>query len=439
MATQIFTSKDMLLDKREVFASAPLSGAITLTPSSEPVTHDFLGFGVAITGSSCYLLSKMKKEERAVLLRDLYTPSGLDLSVARITIGASDYSAELYTYEDTRGQFSIEKDEAYVIPMIKEILAIKPELYIYASPWSPPAWMKTGGSIGGGYMRAEFIEDYADYTVKFLRAYEERGIHISALTPQNEPETHQQGKMTACIWHPEIEAEYIKVLRRKLDENGMKVRIWMHDHNFEYTPRVLWELDSVEGLAEAVDGVAFHYYGGYVEQTKAITAKYPSLELHFSEGGPRLYDHYGEDWCKWGIMISRALGCGYRSFMGWNLMLDQNGGPNVGPFFCGGLVTRHSESGALSYSGQYKAFRHISPYINRGSRIYSLFGDEGDCMFGYPKEQVRPAYGLMVENEGERVLILANGSSDKKQTQIFLDGKCYYIELLPDTLSTVIM
>ncbi len=171
-----------------------------------------------------------------------------------------------------------------------------------------------------------------------------------------------------------------------------------------------------------------------------ITEKYPKLALHFTEGGPRLNDHYDTDFCKWTIMASRALSCGYKSFVGWNLILDEMGGPNVGPFFCGGLVTINSESAELSYSGQYKAFRHLSPYIGRDSLIYSLKTNETDAMTSYPNEMRRSVYGLMIDNkDGRIVLVLANGNSYKRQVQIFLKGKWWYAELLPDTVSTLII
>ena len=132
-----------------------LSGATTAVKSENMLNTSFLGFGVAITGSSCYNLSLMKTDERRSLLKHIYTKEGLNLNVGRLTIGSSDYSAEVYTYDDVNDDtslqhFSIERDKEYIIPIIKEILEIKPNLTLFASPWSPPAWMKTGGSIGGG-------------------------------------------------------------------------------------------------------------------------------------------------------------------------------------------------------------------------------------------------------------------------------------------------
>ncbi len=444
--TQYITTNGLTFEKRPIFPAVYMPAASTLTAGKTPVSNDFLGFGVAITGSSCYNLSLMDPAERRTFLESIYTKKGLGLSVGRLSVGSSDYSAELYSYDDVEGDvelkhFSIDRDRAYVIPMIKEILAVNPDLYLFASPWSPPAWMKTGNTLCGGFMRDEFIDCYADYYIRFLQEYEKCGIHISALTPQNETETHQKGRMPGCMWHPETEANFIKVLRRKLDEHGMDVKIWMFDHNFNAVDyRVRWSLDHCEGLAKAADGIAFHYYEGAIEQTASLHEAYPNLRMHFTEGGPRLYDHYDNDWCKWGIMISKVLNHGFGSFTGWNLMLDETGGPNVGPFFCGGLVTRNSLTGELSYSGQYRALEHIAKFMEQDSKVYPLTVDCNNAgIFGYPKAAA-PLQASMIENkDGTRLYLLVNPNDVKKQIQFAIDGTYYYVEMLPNTLSTVVV
>lgn len=445
MAIQYFTDKNMDFHIREIFKTPHMPGAVQIKAANAPSVCNFKGFGVAITGSSCYHLNKMKKRERTEFLKSIYSADGLNLSVGRISIGASDYSAELYSYDDVPfdtelKHFSIARDEEYIIPIIKEILAIKPDLYIFASPWSPPGWMKTGGSMCGGYMRAEFVECYAEYVVKFIKEYAKHGIKISAITPQNEPEAGQQGLMPACMWHPEIEAMYIKVLKKKLLENGLDVKIWMYDHNFDGTDRVLWMLENDEDLLASCDGVAFHYYADNIEKTLRIAGKYPELELNFTEGGPRLYDNYGTDWCKWSIMISKALTCGYKSFTGWNLMLDEMGAPNIGPFFCGGLVTKNSVSGELSYSGQYKVLKHIAPYLEKGTRVYPIVTNEcaRGSMFEYPKMSAN-VEGFMIDQKEKKVFIMINPSEGKKQVEFSSGGELWYAELLPDSVSTIIL
>ena len=439
--TQYITTTNQNFTSVQLKPALHMNGVLTATIGSAPINKCFKGFGVAITGSSCYNLNEMSLEDRTAFINKIYSKDGLNLSVARISVGSSDYSAELYSYDDVDGDielkhFSIERDKEYIIPMIKEILKVKPDLYIYASPWSPPFWMKTGGSMCGGYMRECFVECYADYYIKFLKAYEEEGIHISALTPQNEPETDQSGKMPACKWHPEIEAKFIKILRKKLNENKMDTEIWMYDNNFDGAERVDWCLENVEGLKDSANGVAFHYYGGDIEQTAFLKEKYPNLSLNFTEGGPRLYDNYATDWCKWFIMMLKTLKNRYSSFTGWNLLLDETGGPNIGPFFCGGLATRDRVENQLKYSGQYKAFKHFAQFINNDSVIYEVSLESYASMSSYPNLGM-DVESVLWETNGIKYLALANPNKTKRQVQVNINDTWWYIELLPDTVSTI--
>ena len=445
-AVRILTTKDHFEVKTEVFESLRVPGA-ELLRVGECCCSGFAGFGVAITPSSCYELSLMEPDERDRLLRHLYTEDGMNLSVGRLCIASSDYSPEIYSYDDTEGDielsdFSVVRDEKYIIPIIKEILKIKPDLYLFASPWSPPYWMKTGGSMCGGYMREAYVECYADYIIKFIESYAKYGIKISAVTPQNETNTQQSGRMPACVWHPEIEAKFIRVLKNKLRERGLDVKIWMFDHSFDDVERVAWSLENCDGLSKSVDGVAFHYYGGAIEQTKVLKESFPHLPLHFTEGGPRLTDHYDTDWCKWGLMAVKALKCGYSSFTGWNLMLDEMGGPNVGPFMgiCGGLVTRDSRSGELTYSGQYRAFTQITRYVNPKSKIYPLLlTDTFNLRIASYPNYNREIEGVIIDNSDRKVAVIVNPNDNGIQAQLELSGKLWYIELHGDSISTVII
>ncbi|MBQ8431997.1 MAG: hypothetical protein IJX28_03840 [Clostridia bacterium] len=441
---QCFTDPTHTMAVRELFYSRRVPGAQLLAPRG-PEVNNFLGLGVAITPSACHELQKMDPDARKALLTHLYGPDGLGLSVGRICIGSSDYSPELYSYDDVAfdtalTHFSVERDEAYVIPILQEILAIRPDLHLLASPWSPPYWMKTGGAMCGGYMREEFLDCYAEYIVKFIEAYAKHGIPIAAITPQNEVNTQQAGRMPACIWHPETEAKFIVLLKKRFVERNLNTKIWAYDHNFDDTERVLWSLENCKGLADACDGIAFHYYGGAIEETTRITNAYPTLALHFTEGGPRLSDHYADDWCKWGLMIARALKAGYRSFCGWNLMLDETGGPVLGPFggVCGGLVTRDTQSGELSFSGQYQAFRHISPYLTPGASIRYLGTDNtfGESMSKYPRSR-RAAEGFLIEADSGAVAVVINPNDQALQVQVAHGDNLWYADLTANSISTL--
>ena len=424
----------------------PLSGITTIKAAEAPAHTAFLGFGVAITGSSCYNLSQMEPGERRKVLQHLYSKDGLNLQIGRLSIGSSDYSAEVYTYDDgdedlSLSRFSIERDKEYIIPMIKEILEINPELKLYASPWSPPGWMKSGGNIGGGFMRSKYLNVYADYIVKYVQAYAAEGIKLHAVTHQNEPTTQQLGKMPACIWNPDQEAKFITILRKKFDQNHIDTQIWCCDNGFDSAQIVSWCLQEYPAMKDACTGIGFHYYSGTIEKTAFLKEQYPNLQLHFTEGGPRLTDHYDTDWCKWGLIAIKALNCGYSSFTGWNLMLDETGGPKVGPHPCGGLVTRNSQDHCLSYSGQYKAFRHFS-MLDREHCILPLRMERETeiVLKKYPTYQYMFTEGCMAKSaDGKVILMLVNPASTLEQLQYYYGGKWWYIELQPNTLATVVL
>ncbi len=444
-ATKYVTTKDCFFKKDELRPTdVDVVGAMRVVTEAVPLKDTFRGFGVAITGSSCYELNTMPEDKRRQFIKDIYGKDGLGLSIGRISIGSSDYSAELYSYDDVIDDrelkhFSVKKDEEYIIPMIKEILAENPDIMLYASPWSPPGWMKTGASMCGGYMRDEYIECYARYILKFLKEYEKHGINISAITPQNEPETTQQGKMPACVWHPDTEAKFILELRQKLIEDMRDTEIWMNDHSFEEWHRILWMLKEYPELIDESMSIAMHYYEGRIETVKLIQREYPDIKMHFTEGGPRLYDNYATDWCKWSIMMSKTLNNGLISFTGWNLMLDEYGGPNIGPFFCGGLATLNSQTGDITYSGQYRALSHFSKFIKTGAAVYPSHVEFcQQKMFTYPNISI-PIESCVVKNtDGSVVLQLINGNAEKAQIRYFYGNKWWYIELLPDSVCTVV-
>ncbi len=442
--TKYTTNDHGVLRQEPVFPAGCECGfAMHIMVEDEP-SNVCKGFGVALTGSSCYELSLMDPAERKKLLTHVYGKDGLNLSVARLAIGSCDYSAEVYTYDDVPGDvelkhFSIERDRAYILPMIKEILEIRPDLRFYASPWSPPGWMKTGGFICGGYMRSKYIDVYADYIIKFLEAYAAEGINITALTPQNEPDVDQWGKFPACIWNPDQEAEYIFTLSKKLKAKGMDVDIWFHDHNFIGWRRVNWMLEEYPELLDCCSSAAFHYYTGCIEMIDKIKQDHPKIKFQFTEGGPRLQDCYDSDWCKWGTMMAKAFNHGCESFTGWNLILDEEGRPNVGHCYCAGLVTLDSRTKELSYSGQYRAFEHLAHFTQNGAKIYrSYVNNDGHCVSNF-RDLKFGSTSLVAENpDGTLVMHVINPNAEKRQFQYFYKGNWWYFDVMENSISTLV-
>lgn len=441
---QYATDKKGFFVPKRLFCHTEKIGNAVTVKKERVVNESFQGFGAALTGSSCYMLSLMPDTVRKAFLTDVYGEGGLSLDIGRLSIAASDYSPSLYSYCDGKdlslAHFSVAPDEEYVIPMILEVLRHRSDLMLFASPWSPPGWMKTGGSMCGGFMRREYLACYAEYILRYLKAYREKGILISAVTPQNEPQALQDNRMPACVWHPDDEAKFVELLRQKLDENDMDTKIWLYDHNFADWHRVRAQMEDNPALRTQCDAVAFHYYEGAVSDVAALKQQYPDLKWNFTEGGPRLYDHYDSDWCKWGITMANALSAGCDSFTGWNLLLDPWGGPNIGPFFCGGLATWDPQEGILSYSGQYRALRHFSGCIRRGAKICSvcIANREGETA-RFPDTPFPVAGVLAINPDGTQVLQLVNANAEKVQAQYEYRGTWRYLELMPDSVVTAVM
>src|SRR5690606_24168769 len=249
------------------------------------------GFGAALTGSSAYVISQMNASQKEALLKDLFSEQeGIGLSYLRLTIGASDFSLQDFTYDDLPAgstdqnleQFSIAEDEAYVIPVFQSVLGYAPDIKIVSSPWSAPAWMKDSGSLGGGSLDPQWYGVYGDYFVKYINAYANHGITIDAVTPQNEP-LHETGGYPTMEMTATEQAEFIKSsLGPKFQQAGLTTKIIAYDHNFDqpsYPISVLGDLEA----AQYIDGSAFHAYGGDVSAMNQVHAAFPDKNLYFTE------------------------------------------------------------------------------------------------------------------------------------------------------------
>ncbi len=427
------TDKDgfmqQLYDKEFVQKQYKNTATIEIDPGRR--FQDILGFGAAMMDSSCYLLSCLGKDERRTILQELFSPDGLNLSVARISAGASDYSCKEYNYDNTADDtelknFSIEHDKSYIIPMILEARNINPDLFLFSSPWSPPGWMKTGGSMYGGWMREKYIEVYAKYYLKYLLEYKASGIEIDALTPQNEVETDQQCKAPACYWHPEYEMSFVKdYLAPMIKENNLKTRVWLMDHNYIMWRRAKWMLDDA-GVYEASDGVAFHGYEGTADMMSLLHNEFPEKSIHWTEGGPELGLEYAKDWCKWGKDFTDMLKNWSKSITVWNLILDQDGRPHIGVASCAGIVTVDSKTHEITRSGQYKAMYHISHFVQRNAyRInsYCSMNAVHHVAFANP--------------DGSNVVVLTNPGRSA-DVQLKYRGQYVKVHLSGNSISTIV-
>ena len=401
-------------------------------------SHKFFGLGVSFTDASCWLLSQLPPERRHALLAELFTPQGVGLSVGRLNIGASDYATELYNYNDEPGDvemkhFSVARDEVYMIPVLKEAAAICPNLFYFASPWSPPGWMKTTGEMCGGALKDDSLEALSNYLLAYLKAYRDRGIRVQALTIQNEPDTDQHGGCPATIVSGEQEAKVTgRLLGPKIAAEGLGTKIWLWDHDVTTTKlaRVGRVLED-PAVRKVTRTVAVHPYTGSATNLQAFVRAHPGVELHMTECGPNVGSADGNEvGCLNSVFSYLENGCS--SYLGWNLCLDADGQPCTGHFHCAGLVEVDIEKGTWKPSGQYRAFRHIGPFVKRGAEIMrtkpAIFSCTS-CVFRNP--------------DGQLVVVLAQKRENRWRTRVYLKYRGEYLALaLPfdcASLTTVVI
>ncbi|GAK41851.1 glucan endo-1,6-beta-glucosidase [Paenibacillus sp. TCA20] len=379
------------------------------------------GFGASFTDSAAYLIHQvLSPEQREELMRRLFDAAeGIGLSVIRNPMGASDYARDFYSYNDLPEgdtdpelvKFSIGHDEADIIPLMKEAVRLNPQLKLMGSPWSPPGWMKTSGSMIGGELIEEYYPVYAEYFVRYIKAYAEHGSSVYAITPQNES-LYSPGHYPGMIFPAEDQARFIKEhLKPSFIRNGIDTKILCYDHNWD---KPEYPLTVLNQALEAVDGVAWHWYGGRPTAQTDVFQAFPDKEVHFTEGS-------GGEWIppfeqafsnvmRTGIEILRNYS---KSFVLWNMALDENNGPAVpgfGKSTCRGIVTVHQETRDLTYTLDYYALAHFSKHIRpKAVRIGSS-----------SNETVRSV--AFRNTDGSIAVVLFNDSEEANNVQVQMPG-----------------
>jgi glucosylceramidase len=365
-----------------IAASAPASADIVIDTGRTYQT--IVGFGAALTDSSAWLLrNRMNPLQRGALLDEMFgPPPGLGLDMLRLTIGASDFSLKPYTLDDLpAGQvdpdlahFNIAAELPDVIPAVREVLAVNPQLRIVASPWSAPAWMKSSANLIGGTLLEQYEASYAQYLVKYVDAFRGQGIPIWALTVQNEPAflpvTYPGMSLSADV-RARIIAQY---LGPALAAREPQTRILGWDHNWD-TPEQPLAVLSDPDAARYIDGIAWHCYQGDPGAQARVHRAFPHKDAYVTEcsGGDWESARNGELlWFARDLLLG-SLRNWARGVVYWNLALDEQHGPHFGGCDdCKGMVTIDSRTGAVSRNDEYYAFAHYSRFVRPGAvRVWS--------------------------------------------------------------------
>jgi glucosylceramidase len=359
----------------------PATGnSTTINVNEYQELQQIAGFGAAVTDSSAWLIfNKMSSSQRTTLMQKLFDPNqGIGISFVRIPMGASDFSLTgSYSYDDLpSGQtdpnlnsFSINHDLAYILPVLQQAHALNPNLTFMANPWSPPAWMKTNGSMLGvvnGTTGTLVSSDYgplAQYFVKFLQAYQAQGIPISAITPQNEPE-FAPSNYPGMFWAAGDENNFIKNnLKPALVSAGLTPKIIPYDHNWNDTSYANTLLGDATTRAD-IAGISWHCYAGSPSAMSTVQHSYPTSEVYETE-------------CSTGAAVApintidllmQSVQNQARTVELWNIALDPNHGPHTGGCpDCLGVVTIDQATGNVTYSPDYYLLGHFSKFAVPGA------------------------------------------------------------------------
>lgn len=363
---------------------AEAAGTVTIEVRPSDTYQQILGMGGSFEHTTCSNLIQLPSKARTEAIRSFVDPRrGIGMNLMRLCIGTSDFCGEdWYSYDDVpRGQvdpelthFSIAKDRAYILPIVKEARRLNPKVLFYASPWSPPGWMKTTGNMIGGEVRREWYPAYAAYFVKYIQAYAKEGIPIHAVTVQNEPgvdrskEKDLKWHYPSCRWSPEQERDFIRDhLGPAFRRAGLKTEIWCYDHNYNVEPKT----DSVgleqprtilrdPAAAAFVAGVGFHHYEGQPSGMTQFHQEFPGTPIYFTEGSV---------FSIWGAydLVERFRNWA-SSYNAWVMVLDEQGRPNNGPFPSKIAMRRmHSDTKEMESLFEYYNYGHFMKFVQRGA------------------------------------------------------------------------
>ena len=422
----------------------PFENEITVFVDPSKTFQSYMGIGGAITDAAAETFYKLPENKRKELLNAYYSATnGIGYTIARTNINSCDFSSDMYTYvnenDKSLNSFSVEHDKKYKIPFLKEAnTAAANKLTIFASPWSPPSWMKDNNDmLHGGKLKKEFYPTWADYFVKFIKAYEKEGVNIWGVSIQNEPMATQRWE--SCLYTADEEKDFLKNnLGPTFEKNSLsnkKIIVWDHNRDLMYQRAQTYFSDPI--VAKYAWGMGFHWYedwsGGtpMYDNVKRVHESFPNEHLLFTEGCAESFNasrYYawvlGE---KYARSMINDFNNGMEGFTDWNVLLDETGGPNHVGNFCFAPVHADTRSGELIYTNAYYYIGHFSKFIKPGAKRIISSASRSQLMT------------TAFKNPDGKVVVIVMNQSDKAATyNLWVNGKAAVAEALPHSISTLI-
>jgi len=437
-------------------------GGLPIVIDEQQTMQSIDGFGFALTGGSAELMMKMTGAERTKLLKELFSTEGdaIGVSYIRLTIGASDLNSFVYSYNDLPegetdfplAKFDLGQDKNDVIPVLKEILAINPDILMMASPWSPPVWMKTNGKVKAGSLKKECYDVYARYFVRYIQEMKKEGIPIDAITIQNEP--INANNTPSMRMNAAEQTEFIKNnLGPALKVAGLQTKIILFDHNLDrpdYALTVLRDPDA----AQYVDGTGYHHYGGDMSAMTLVHNARPDKHIYFTE--QMVVERPGANTIAIAAQVKRMIidvtRNWSRNVILWNFAADPDNDPHTddgGCSMCQGAVTLDGNN--VSRNIAYYVIAHASKFVRPGSvRIASTNKGDQSVLLTTDEEQREIVRVATITNndvlpniafrtpDGFIVHIVANDTYASASFRVQYKGQYATIRLQPGAVGTFV-
>lgn len=429
------------------FADKPQPAETEVAVFIDPVKtfQTMIGIGGALTDAAAETYAKLPKDKQKEFLTAYYDKAkGIGYSFGRTNIQSCDFSSDSYSYvkdgDKDLKTFDISHDKTYRIPFIKAAAAVAGgKLTMFVSPWSPPAFMKDNNDVlHGGKLKKEFDQSWANFYVKFIKAYEKEGVPIWGLSVQNEPMAKQTWE--SCMYTAEEERDFVKnFLGPTLQKQGLankKLIVWDHNRDLLYQ-RASTILED-PAAAKYIWGIGFHWYetwtgaGQNFEATRRTHEAFPGKNLVFTEGCIEKFDFNKiNDWSlgeRYGLSMINDFNAGTVAWTDWNVLLDEKGGPNHVGNFCFAPVHADLSNGSLIYTSSYYYIGHFSKYIQPGAKRISAVASRDKLL--------TTAYQ---NPDGSIAVVVMNKTDEKIDYSLWIKGKAAGTTALPHSIATLMV